>query len=261
MLFVTLKGIFAFANAVDNLFLSSPSEVQMECITDHAATYIAENFPDNDFDLSEVYYIFKDNCYKINVQSRSSMDTAFSLFYDYKTFEFLRDNYESCVLSGYNTRTRLVEEYNARTREVIGAMPGAYIYSGDFCQYSEHTYRSSYFSPQGLDSATLILDYPYDVGVMGSQYGTIQVYFQTEEQDVTMEQLLERMLEVDAALTDAGLGYYVLDVRLLVGQYTADLYVYDVTPEDLHCEDPLARLWEIWEIQEAHRETIRNSKG
>ena len=91
---------------------------------------------------------------------------------------------------------------------------------------------------------------------MGNEYGYLEVTFLDSDENINIHRALDRMLEIDRVLTENGVGYYVLDVTIANGEYpnnTHKFRIYGVRKQDLLCEDPLSRLQEIWEEQEAYR--------
>ena len=225
-----------------------------------AEKYIAQTYPEKDFQIVDSYHVLLDDYYVVEIQSPSSRDTHFAITYDGLIPELSYDHYESSVLSGITIRGRLIEEYDALIQQTLGDYPGMYILKGDFCVYTDHYGSSSYFSPEGLDPATLELDREYDVGAMGWDYGTLQIWVLDEEDNINTERICELLTDMDRRLTEAGVGYRFIEFRIASGTYKEDhidLCVYDVTHEDLTCEDPMARLQEIWNEQEAKRQERR----
>ena len=147
------------------------ADVAQEIIDPKAAEYISQAYPDNDYVLDKAYYVFKDNCYRVKVHSPSSQDTYFKLDYDYKTYKLVRDSYESSVLSGHNTRNRLESAYNQLVKDCLSSVTCLSHISSDFCEYSENISPGGYFSPDGLDSQTLVVDQTYNLAKLGTAYG------------------------------------------------------------------------------------------
>lgn len=225
-----------------------------------AAEYIQQNYPEHDFELEEAYYAFKDNAFVVKVRSRSSQDTHFALTYDSQTYRLQTDNYERMVLGGINTRARLTGEYDALIREALGGIPEPYSLEAGFCEYSEGTGSAPMFSPRGLKTDTLEVDGVYDVAAMGSEYGYLEICLIEQEENIHIQGALDYLLEIDRILTEKGIGYYVLELRMIDDTYpntSVEFSIYNVTKEDLNSEDPLARLQELWNEQEAKRQAIK----
>lgn len=235
--------------------------VAREMIDPQAVEYIEQNYPDNDFEVNEASHVFKENCFRVRVRSRSSQDTYFVLDYDDdEPYELIRDSYDSAVLEGCNTRARVVEEYVSMVEECLGKMNGLSRLYSDFCHYSDSESRGLYFSPQGLKLETLVVDYPYDAAAMGNDYGYLEVTFLDSDENINIHRALERMLEIDRVLTENGIGYYVIEVTIANGEYpnnTHELNIYGVRKQDLFCDDPIDRLQEMWDEQESHRQALK----
>lgn len=233
-------------------------QIAREIIDPKAAVYLQEHYPGNDFEVQESYNVFKDNCFRVRIQSRSSQDTHFYLDYDHKSYELTRDTYEDAVLGGWNTRDRLTEAYDAAVRESLEGMDGLFRLTTGLCKYDESPTRNLHFSPDGLDPKTLILDGEYDICAIGEAYGYLDVTFLVEEAENGLEQACERLLELDRVLTEQGVGYHVMEVILQSGEYpdiTSRFYLYGVQKEDLLAEDVAAHLQQMWDEQEAQRES------
>lgn len=229
-------------------------------IDPQATAYIVQTYPDNDFVVDDAYYVFKDNCYRVKVHSPSSQDTYFYLTYDYKNYDLTRDSYDSQVVGGENTLARLQEDYAVLIDECLSPITYLCYISGDFCKYSESTSHDGYFSPEGLEAATLILDKDYDIGALGSQYGYLEVTAILPAEKVNISSALEVMREIDQQLAKSNVGYYLMKITLQDASfldYTVQFTLYGVHPEDLHREDALAYLQELWNEQEARRQELK----
>lgn len=233
-------------------------------VDEMAAAYIAEQYPGNDFEVSPAAYSFMDSCYYVHIQSRSSPDTNFKLRFDSFSLELTYDSYETSVSGGWNTRARLLEEYDALIQETLGSMEELVSCSADFCQYSENeSDLTLYFSPNGLDGSTLIPDKDYDVGALGWEYGYLEVTFLETKENLHMERILELLREIDKRLTEANVGYYTLYIKVATGTFPDSydsFYVFGITKDVLSSPDPLARLQTLWDAQEANRQAIRDRR-
>lgn len=236
------------------------SHVANEIIDPKAEAYISQAYPDNDFILDDAYYVFKDNCYRVNVRSRSSQDTHFSLDFDYQSYELVYDGYEISALGGANTRGRVESDYARLIDDCFSNVTSSYHVKSEFCVYSENTSVTGYFSPNGLDSKTLILDKDYDAAELGSAYGYLTLTAVLPKEEVNIHSSLDILKEVDQLLTERNIGYYLIEITIEDAAYpntTTEFSLYGVHPEDLHREDALAYLQELWNTQEAHRQEIK----
>lgn len=228
-----------------------------------AAEYIRQTYPDNDYVLDEAYYVFKDNCYRVKVHSPSSPDTHFDLDYDYISYALVRDGYKDCVLSGYNTRERLVSDYSGSVDACLSSISYISYVRSDLCQYSNSSSLTEYFSPKGLDTKTLTIDQTSDMCALGSAYGYLEVTAVLPDEEINLHTTIKILNEIDQLLAQKGIGYYVMEISLIDAPFphtTASYYLYGVHPEDLHQENALAYLQELWESQEAHRQEAKRSQ-
>ena len=238
------------------------SQVASKIIDPKAEAYISQAYPDNDFILEDAYYVFKDNCYRVKVKSRSSQDTCFSLDFDYQSYELVSDGYEISVLSGANTRARVLSDYTFLVDDCFSAVTHSYHVDSDFCVYSENVSTTGYFSPNGLDSKTLIVDKDYDAAELGSAYGYLTLTAVLSKEEVNIHSALDILKEADQLLTERSIGYYLIEITIKDAAYpntTAEFSLYGVHPEDLRREDALAYLQELWNAQEAHRQEIKEN--
>lgn len=240
--------------------LSRNDRIAREVIQPKAEAYIAEAYPDTDFVLGEAYYGFKRMDYWVEVSSPSSKDTYFELSFNEDTYELCEDTYKTAVLGGHNTRDRLIEEYSLLVEDCLASIDGFYRLSSDFCRYSEKSTSDTYFSPDGLDASTLILDHEYDVAVMGGEYGTLELVIISPVEEIDPEGAYKLLLEIDRRLTEKGIGYAWLEVTLQDAAYPnaeVKFHIYDVSPEDLHRDNALSRLQELWDAQEKTRQEVK----
>ena len=74
-------------------------------IDPRAAQYIAQTYPGNDFEVSDAFHVFKDNCYRVRVTSASSRDTRFYVDFDDESFQqAVVNSYANIDLSGDNEK-------------------------------------------------------------------------------------------------------------------------------------------------------------
>lgn len=229
-------------------------------IDSRAAEYITQNYPNNDFVLEKAYYAFKESRYLVNVRSQSSQDTYFQLVYDPESYELTRDYYESYVLSGSNTRKRLENAYNALVEQSLSPMTNLHTIKASFTGYAEEMSYDGRFSPEGLKTESLTLDEEYDVVAMGKDYGYIYISAILPKEEVNLVSAMELLRQTDQRLSDTGIGYYLIEISIRDEEYldyTVSFNLYNVHPEDLHREDALVHLQELWDAQEAHRQEVK----
>lgn len=251
---VPVLGIFLWANLTDAKYERMEPQVEI-----NAGEYLRQQYPGNDFDFTVKGHNFKDNTFDVAVQSRSSMDTHFTLKFRDDNLELGMDTYEWAVEERGNVRERIVEDYKARTKEALKNLPGVCLILPDFMVHQENSVNSLYYSPMGLDKQTLKLDGIYDAAVMGNDHGYLELWFTEEEEDMHLDRLAERFRQVDAALTQAGIGYQVMEVKLRTQEGETKIYVFDVLREDIRSDNFPERLQQLWEAQEARRQEIQES--
>lgn len=225
-----------------------------------AVAYIAEQYPGNDFEITDLYHVFKDNSFEVAFQSQSSADTHFFVQFNDTTLEVRYDSYEWAVLKRGNTRERIIQDYIAQTEAVLNTLPGIDFVTADFVRYSKQTSLERYSVDLSMDSLALELDGQYDAAALGWDHGTLELWFVENPENLNIHRLLERLREVDAAMTQAGVGYRVIEIRLVDApdfDYTQKYYIYDILREDLYSENPLAVLQKLWEAQEANRQALK----
>lgn len=225
-----------------------------------ATVYIAEQYPGNDFDITDLYHNFKDNSFDVKVQSRSSADTHFIVKFTDDTLEVDWDSYEDAVTNRGNTAERIKADYKDRVKGVLEVLTGVQSICTDYVICSGTPGYSLYDSPEGLDNRTLELDREYDTAAMGWDYGYLEVEFLEDLDNLNIQRLLERLWELDEAMTKAGVGYQVVEITLVSDpdwRVAEKFYISDIRREDLYGDDPMAALQELWEAQEAKRQEMQ----
>ena len=252
---VPLLAVMLWAMGLDAKHEKMETQVQ-----ELAAAYIAEQYPGNDFEITDLYHNFKDNSFDVKVQSRSSADTHFTVKFADDTLEVDYDSYDFDVTNRGNTAARIEDDYHARASAVLETLPGIDLVLADILQYGSDSSVSAFLYAVGLDRRTLELDGQYDAAEMGWDHGELVVWFVEKDEDLNIQRLLERLWQVDDAMTRAGVGYRVVEIRLVNApdrNSTKDFYIYDILREDLESDDPLAVLQALWEKQEAKRQDLK----
>ena len=240
--------------------LDAKHEKMKPQVRELAVAYIAKQYPGNDFEITDLYHVFKDNSFEVTFQSQSSADTHFFVKFNDTTLELDYDSYEWAVLKRGNTRERIIRDYEAQAEAVLNTLPGIDLVRADFVRYSKQTSLERYSVDLSMDSLALELDGQYDAAALGWDHGTLELWFVEKPEDLNIYRLLERLREVDAAMTQAGVGYRLIEISLVDVpdfDYTQEYYIYDILREDLYSENPLAVLQELWEAQEANRQALK----
>lgn len=220
-------------------------------ILPRARTYLDTAYPGNDFLLTGGV---DGPRYRIEVSSPASPDTCFLLIYAQDSLALIQDTYDTRVQNGRNTAQRLEERYSEAVRERLGDIPGLYFLKSRLCRYSPDATWDYAFSEKGIVPGALTLDGEYDMDTVGREYGYVEVHIQDAPENITTMGALLHLLDMDGRLADA--GYYTLSLNLTSGVFAENQLLFQIVgvrPEDLHCDDPLTRLREIWDEQEMRR--------
>lgn len=79
--------------------------------------YVEDNYPLLDLNVEKAHYNFKLGEYMSMAQSEESIDTKFAIYSS--GGKIVRDNYDGYVLSMFNTRRRLSDEYSAVVKTLV----------------------------------------------------------------------------------------------------------------------------------------------
>ncbi len=223
--FAMTAGLLLFAVAL----LGNP--ISYGIVKSNAQKYIAENYADEGYVLTDVNYSFKFGDYLAHVEKPGSEDCRFTLFYG-TTGKFYRDDYESYVKGGSNVQRRL----NMRYRELCDTVleSAAFPYSSDI-SFGDLVFEGDgqdFFQTKfGLPASILKPDEVYDIPELGRQAGRLTVYVDTE--DVSPEKAAEVLLNIKKVMEQGGAPFYAINLKLeapdgryceLVNFLSADIY-------------------------------------
>ena len=158
-----------------------------------ADKYIEEKYPDLEVHREETYYNFKDGNYGVKYIDKKSKDIHFTIGTDYLG-RLSFDGYERDVLSKWNTRLRLENEYSNYVEKIIR----------DNLDYDYDMILPSTFGDKEKDESLskLEIDMIFDLdNILFDQYITIYIY----EENRTWERLSEVILEVDELMEEKNL--------------------------------------------------------
>lgn len=207
---VLIGGLLFYANA----FVGNPvSQILAE---NAAKKYLQERYAGRDYYIEDVRYNFKTGDYYARVKSEHSVDTHFSISVS-MAGRVLSDSYASYVTSGFNTYTRLCDEYRKLTDQVFDAPDYPYasdIAFGDLVfddtreieQMRAEEYRFCW------NTGDLELDKTYDIRAVGQEIGKLIVYVQDD--NVTPERAAEILLGMRERFDDAGIPFRVIEFVL-----------------------------------------------
>ena len=205
---ILIIGVGLFANSL----VGNP--VSKYLATKTAKEHLAENYSDKDFIIEEVNYNFKTGGYYARVTSPTSIDSHFSLSFNWLG-KLVLDCYYDDVTTGWNTAMRLEDDYRNAVKAVTESKDFSEKY---FIAYGEIPFMLSDYpvdeeKPEfALDNEDLVLDKVYDIREVGAEHGKLVLYAYDEE--VTVERLGELLLEVKNKFDKSGVTFKAVDFVL-----------------------------------------------
>ena len=211
---VLALALLGFLGFFANAMLGNPIS---KLLADRAAErYLQERFPGTDYVIDHTNFSFKDSCYHAFVESPTSTDTYFSVCID-MLGKIRYDTYDS-VESGWNTYTRLEEEYRALCKTIfenpVFPYPSNILYGR--LEVFPREYIDDPSVPDIPDYALvqddLILDKVYDIHALGRQAGRLVVHVDSDT--ITFAEAARIMLEIRQTFDDAGIPFRAMDFCL-----------------------------------------------
>ena len=205
---VLIIGIGLFANAL----VGNP--VSKFLATKSAEEHIEKNYADKDFQIEEVNYDFKTGGYYARITSPTSIDSHFSLSFDWMG-KLVRDCYDDDVTSGWNTRRRINDEYKEIVDKVFAnnQFPGFLDISDGLIQFtSDENVEDPSIPEYAIITETLKIDAVYDIKELGAKAGKLTVYI--DDKTVTEEKLAEILLTIKTNFDNSGVTFYAIDCVL-----------------------------------------------
>lgn len=200
-------GIGVFANAL----VGNP--VSKYLATKSANEYIEKTYADKDFVVEEVNYDFKTGGYYARVTSPTSIDSHFSLSFDW-IGKLIIDSYEE-VTSGWNTARRINDEYGEKVDNVFENNEFPFFIEmsyGDIEFTSEEYGEDSSIPEYSIYRETLEIDGIYDIDELGKKAGKLTVYIYSRE--ISEEKLAEILLTIKSVFDKSGVTFYAIDCVL-----------------------------------------------
>ena len=234
----------------------------------NTSRYLEEHFGDSHFQVNKVGYNFKTGGYYAHINSPSSQDSYFTLYFDgwgryrYDTYENITN--KNTTLSRLDNQYReLVEERFNETNTpydisiVFGELKISdvyeiYTYTNEKGETIEYTLDKEY----GFDRSQLELDKEYDIYQTGLDCGRICLYIHDPE--VTVERAAEVLLEVKAYMDEKQVPFHALNFHLCeprneLGQNVGDqITLFEFLYSDIHEEGLIDRVQEHWDIAREH---------
>jgi hypothetical protein len=215
-----IVGVCMFANSL----VGNP--ISKALAKNTAEKYIEKTYGDTDYELGDVAYNFKDGYYYAHVSSPSSIDTRFTLLIN--GFGKLRyDDYDYYVSNGWNTATRLDDEYR-KTVDIMlesGELPYNVNFGhGELMFITQENKDRPDIPEYAMLSDGLTPDAYYNVNDLGKKVGRLTVYI--DDENVTAERMAEILVGIRECFDNAGIGFYAIDCVLEYPQNTDGYYEY-----------------------------------
>lgn len=208
LLKIVTAGLICVVLLFANAFFGNPVSALLARVA--AQRYVAQEYSHLDVRIDKVGYNFKDGDYYAKVSSPTSEDTHFTI--DISLLgKVERDTYES-VTGGYNTATRLNNEYRELVRAAKEALTVPYeidYLSGDL---NGSGYGGIWLDDYGLREGELIVDGEYDIQELAARHGGL--YINIRDEDVSYARGAEILEDVAQRMKDAGVPFYAVDFTL-----------------------------------------------
>ena len=169
-----------------------------------AKDYVAQTYPHLNLTLDKAFYNFKFSEYIVHAACPTSIDTQFALYFNSKG-QFVRDDYETYVLGGFNTWQRLDTQYRAMTDSIFE--------SPDFPYPTEIAY-SRISDDESLPKFEL--DKEYDISGLGAERGILTLYVNVK--DPSAETMARVLTDLKAVFDKQGVPFAFADVTLQLPQ-------------------------------------------
>ena len=222
---VLIIGVGLFANAL----VGNP--VSKFLATKSAQEHLAKNYGDKDFVIEEVTYDFKTGGYYARVTSPTSIDSHFSLSFDWLG-KLIIDSYEE-VTSGWNTARRINDEYDEKVDNVFenNEFPFFVDFSYGDIEFTSKEYGEDSSRPDyAIYRETLEIDGIYDIDELGKKAGKLTIYIYNR--DVSPEKLAEILLNLKTVFDKSGVTFYAIDCVLQQsGASTSESDIYIAPPQ------------------------------
>lgn len=174
-----------------------------------AKQHIETKYQGKNLDIEEVSYDFKSDRYKVWVQSKTSRDTVFSLYFD-PDGNFLSDDYDR-VLNRWTTAARLDREYNDLVSKAIGE--DDFSFETSYQRYALLIeYDDAATTEHAISAKDLELDKSYDIKDLGKEYGALTFHVDTKE--IRKDHAEKAFEEIKAKMQEKNIPFYCVDIRL-----------------------------------------------
>lgn len=211
----------------------------------NAEAYIHEQYPTRKYEIVAVHSQPFSSYYEVEIARPGYVDTHFTLQYKLPGKQNpITNTYQEDVRQKQNTWHRAQDTYAAAVGDCLQTIPGQLDLDAVLL----------YHSGEAVITDVLRLNQEFDLSELGTDWGTISLIVQ--DSTFTIERAAEILVKVNAVLTNAHIGYRTLDLTLICGD--AEFRISSVAKADLESSDHLSRLQELWNVQEAKRQEIRD---
>lgn len=183
-----------------------------------AQDYIEETYQNEQLNIDEVVYNFKDGLYYVKVSKPNSQDIHFSISYTWNGTRRY-DEYENMVLSKWNTMTRLDMEYRDLVQEVLTKqdfpLPITDIAYGDLQEMEDavkYVNNKNLYTPFGIDTKSLKIDGHYDIKELGKIAGVLTLY--VEDEEVSIDKATQYLILLKDYMDKNNIPFYAVDFVL-----------------------------------------------
>lgn len=176
----------------------------------NAKEYIAETYPNTDYQTEKAFYNFKFAEYVVRVKSQKNIDEHFSLSYHW-TGKLERDSYEDEVKSGWNVLMRLEDEYRGLVDTAFDA--------SDFPVDLKNEKNFGYGTFMGneknaISQSGLELNKVYDIKEFAKEYGYLVIYI--KEKEVTTMDVMNTLSQIKAYMDQRDIPFKWIDLQFML---------------------------------------------
>lgn len=226
-----IAGVLAVANS----FMGNP--VSALIASQKAQEYVSRVYPEDDWTLDRARYHFKFGEYMVDVRSKNSKDTHFTVHL--RGGDVSYDDYESRVKEKWNTLSRMEEEYSALVCSLLRELPGM-----------EKNTSMAILEQKESEQLPLELDMEFDRTLFPKASVTIR--YQSEKRSLKdAAEMISRSYQLLEA-NGCHFSSYDLFIESTEKNSAKYLMITGCTPEDVAAADFLARLQSAAETETSH---------
>lgn len=214
-----------------NMFTGNP--ISNYIVTNNAKEYIKNNYSNYDYYIKSVNYNFKYGQYQVFIESPTSKDSSFDLYYNH-IGKKESDNYNFRVTMRSNTFLRLTEEYGKLTKEVLEKLP--FNTKSHYSIIKTINDENNPIYKDGINLETLILDNNYDISVLGKEFGKISINI--IEENIDNNKIMDILIQIRKLFDDKDVKFKYIDLTISnENNKDNNIYVYDFLYDNINEED------------------------